>query len=454
MTNGHSGVQPRAIIVGGGFAGLHAVKALKNAPVEVLLIDQNNYHTFQPLLYQVATAGLDAGEIAHQLRGVFHQKNFYFRQGTVRHVRLADKVVVLANEDELPYDYLILAAGAVYNDFGIPGVREHSFFLKSLTEAVNIRSHVLRQFERVSADPSLVEEGALNFVLVGGGPTGVEMAGALSELLGQVLPKDYPHLDFKQVKIILLEMTDSLLNTYHRKSRRYAERVLKHRGVDVRLGEAVSAVGPGHVELKNGEVISTQTLIWAAGVRASPLADELGLKLTGGYRVEVNRDLSVPEHPEIFVVGDMAGASDGQGNLYPQVAPVAIQQGKHAGHQVARLAQGQQSEPFHYFDKGSMAIIGRNAGVAELSKAFLGLRFRGFPGWLSWLGIHLIYLVGYQNKFITLSNWAYNYLTFDRHARLITDFAPSPAEVAGRTGKLVSQEHLRERYTEAEPVDV
>ena len=431
--------KPRVLVIGAGFVGLYATKALKNAPVEVLMIDQNNYHTFQPLLYQVATAGLEVGDVAQQVRDVFRkQDNFKFRQGTVVGVDWDDQTVALADGERIHYDYLILGVGAVYNDFGVPGVVEHSFMLKSLTEAANIRGHILAQFERASAHPELIEKGILNFVIVGAGPTGVELAGALVELFDHALKNDYPDLDLSKARVIVLEMTDKVLNAYSERSRTYTEKVLRRRGVHVRLNTTVAEVRAHEVELKSGETIPTETLLWAAGIRASPLVERLGLDLDKGYRVAVNEDLSVPSQPNVFVAGDMSGAKDERGKLYPQVAQVAIQGGKHAAKQILADLSHTKREPFRYFDKGIMAIIGRDAGVAELSPKLLGFKLRGFLGWLGWLFIHLIYLPGHQNRFNAFANWAYNYFTFDRHARLITFMRPSPAEIADHTGELVA----------------
>jgi NADH dehydrogenase len=445
------------VIIGGGFAGLNAAKQLRRAPVEVMLIDQNNYHTFQPLLYQVATAGLETGDIAHQIRDIFRrQQNFHFRLATVTGVDWEASAVILNGDDALHFDYLIIAAGAVYNDFGIPGVKEHGFLLKSLTEAANLRAHILQQFEYASAEPSRIDQGILNFVIVGAGPTGVEMAGALVELFDRPLRSDYPELDLARAKVILIEMADAVLAPYGEASRRYAEAVLRERGVEIHLGESVTEVTAEQVTLKSGETIPTHTLIWAAGIRGHPLADVLGLELSRGYRVKVNADLTVPYHPQVFVVGDLAGLEDAKGRLYPQVATVAIQQGKHVGKQIVRLLQGKTTKPFRYFDKGSMAIIGRNAGIAELSKNLGGFRFEGLYGWLAWLFIHLIYLPGHQNRFNALANWAYNYFTYDRHKRLITFLRPSPAEVANRSGRLISPETAapsRRQADQAEPAE-
>ena len=444
--------RPRVVIIGAGFVGLYAAKALRKAPVDVILVDQNNYHTFQPLIYQVATAGLEPQEVAHGVRAIFQQQhNFTFRQATVSGIDWDSKALELAGGDTLAFDYLIVGAGAVYNDFGIPGVKEHAFYVKSLTEAVNIRSHILRQFERAAADPALIDEGVLNIVIVGGGPTGVEMAGALVELFDRVLPKDYPDLDVSRAKVILVEMLDFLLPPYGDKSRAYTEAVLRERGVDVRLGTALAEVRDHEVELKSGEVIPTETLVWAAGIRGHPLVDALGVELEKGYRLKVEPDLSLPGHPYAFAAGDIAGSKDEDGNLHPQVAQVAIQGGKFVAKTIAAEVAGKhERETFSYFDKGIMAIIGRNAGVAELSKVFLGLNFRGLLGWLAWLFVHLVYLPGYRNRLNAFSDWAYNYFTFDRRARLITEMTPSPADVTNHTDDTTSEKQLARKNRQAQ----
>lgn len=422
----HSTGRPKVIIVGAGFVGLNAGKALKNTPVDVLMIDQNNYHTFQPLLYQVATAGLEPTDIAYQARGVFrHQKNFRFMQGKVTGVDWENQDVLLESGAAIHYDYLILGAGAIYTDFGTPGVKEHGFLLKTLEQANNLRSHILQQFELASIHPELIDEGILNFVIVGGGPTGVEMAGAMVELFDNVLPGDYPEIDMSKAKVILLESSDEILTPYTPRTRIYTLEVLRKRGVDMQLNSRVSAVDAHSVMLKDGRTIPTRTLIWAAGVRACPLVDVLGLELDKGFRVKVNEDLTVPGKvntegkPNVFVAGDMSGAKNAEGVFYPQVATVAIQQGKYVGKTITALVAGQSTKPFSYFDKGIMAIIGRNSGIAELSPKLGGFKMRGFLGWLGWLFIHLLYLPGHQNRFNAFTNWMYNYFTYDRHVRLI-----------------------------------
>ncbi len=436
--------KPRVVIVGAGFAGLNAAKALKHAPVEVLLIDANNFHTFQPLLYQVATAALDAADIAHQVRHIFrHQRNLRFRMGRVEDVDHDAKELTLESGERVPYDYLILAAGAVYNDFGVAGVKENAFVLKDVDVALKLRGHVLSRFERAAVDRSEVDRGALTFVIVGAGPTGVEMAGALVELFQRVLPPEYPELDLRMARVVLVEMGDEVLPTFGPASRRYAERVLRRRGVDVRLQSAVVKATAAGITLKSGEFIPSQTIIWAAGVRGHPLGQELDVELERGFRVPVEPDLSLTGHPDVFVVGDLAGSKDEDGRPYPQVAQVAIQSGKRAARNVVMRLQGRKAEPFRYTDLGNMAIIGRSAGIAELSRRLGGIRMRGFLGWLGWLFLHLIYLPGFRNRLSALVSWAYNFVTYDRHARLILTFTEGRgfgARATDETGRPANRE--------------
>lgn len=410
----------RVVIVGAGFAGLYAAKKLKSANVDVLLIDKNNYHTFQPLLYQVATSALNPDEIAHSVRATFrNQKNFDFLQGTVKSVDWTTKEVILTDNEAVDFDYLILATGAIYNDFGVEGIQDNAFFLKSLGDAINLRSHILECFEKANKNPEKIENGLLNIVIVGGGPTGVEMAGALSELYTNVLRKDFPKLDFTKANIILVEQADTLLGQYSEGSGKYAEENLVEMGADIRLGESVTSATTDSVTLASGEVIPCHTLVWAAGVRAHPLAEALNIELTRGYRIAVDADLSIPTKKHAFVAGDLAGATDSEGNLLPQLCPVAIQQGSHVAKQIIADLNGRARKDFKYFDKGTMAIVGRNAGIAEMSPQLSGLKLRGFIGWLAWLFLHIVYLIGFQNRFLVLSNWFYSYISRDRHARLI-----------------------------------
>jgi NADH dehydrogenase len=408
----------RVVVIGGGFGGMTAAKELAHDPVDVTLIDRNNFHTFQPLLYQVATAGLNAADVAYPIRGIFQdQRNFAFRQGEVTAVDWDRHELSLDDGATVGFDRLIVAAGASTNTFGVPGADTDGFPLYGLRDAIRLRNHVLTQFERADADPSLIDDGALSFVVVGGGATGVEVAGALVELFAQVLRKDFQHLDVHRARVYLLEMRDELLAPFSRTSQRHARQTLERRGVDVRTGATVERITPTRVHLGGGEVIEAHTLIWAAGVRANPLADVLGVETDRGGRIVVGPDLRIAGRPEAFAVGDIALVPGRKGPM-PQVAQVAIQSGRHAAREIRRQRLGLPSRRFHYIDKGTMATIGRRAAVAELP---FGIHLQGTIGWFAWLGLHLIYLVGVRNRVSVLTNWAWNYLTWDRGPRLILE---------------------------------
>jgi NADH dehydrogenase len=420
-------VRPSVVIAGVGHAGLEAAKALKRAPVDVVLVDRHNYHKFQPLLYQVATAGLQPGDITQPARHVFRgQRNLAFRLAAVTGVDFDGRLVHVDEGPPLPYDFLILGVGASTAYYGVEGAEAHGFPLKNVADAVNLRSHVLFQFEAASRDPALVGEGALTFVIVGGGPTGVEMAGALRELFDRVLRKDFPALDVRRARVVLVEAGGALLASYRPKLRDYTWRQLEKRGAEVRLNESVVEVTPEAVRLASGEAIPTRTLVWAAGVRANPLADRLGLEQARGGRLVVDATLRVPGRPEVFVAGDLAGSADPEGVLYPQVAQVAIQQGIHAAREIERALRGETSQPFRYRDKGQMATIGRNAAVLELPN---GWTATGLVAWLGWVAIHIVNLAGFRNQLSVFFNWVYSYFTYDRGPRLISPAWPETDEV-------------------------
>ena len=408
------------VIIGAGFGGLSAAKALRDAPVDVLLVDANNFHTFSPLLYQVATAGLDADDVAFPARGILHHhRNADFRMGRVVGIDVAERSVTLADGVRISYDHLVVAAGAVTAHYGIPGVEEHALGLKTLSDAVALRSHILRWFEEASAHPELIDDGALTVVIAGGGATGVELAGGLSELFTHVLAKDFPNLDVRRARVVLVEMADRLLGTFAPKLSSRAYRTLTRRGVEVALAVGVDKAAADAVYLSDGRRIPTKTLVWTAGVRASPLLSLLAVELDRAGRVIVNPDLTVPGHPELLVIGDAAAYASGEGTL-PGVAQVAIQGGRHAGRTIRAQLDGQSTEPFRYLDKGTMATIGRHDAVAELPG---GLRLAGPVGWLAWLGLHLLYLIGFRNRANVVVNWAWNYLTYDRGSRIIGEAA-------------------------------
>ncbi len=412
----------RVVIVGAGFGGLAAARALADTPVDVLVLDARNHHTFQPLLYQVATAGLDADDVCYAVRGVFHrQRNARARLGRVTGLDRSRQRVLLSDGTEVGYDSLVLAVGAVTADFGVPGVTEHAFGLKSAADAIELRSHILRTFEAAEADAgngSGEPTGALTMVVAGGGPTGVEMAGGLAELCDRVLRRDFPGLDIDRARVILVEATDHLLGGFSPRLSDKARRALEKLGVEVRLGTTVAEVEPDRVTLGDGTTIAARTMVWAAGVRAHPLGEALGFATERG-RIVVDDRLRVPGHPEIFAIGDLAASPAPDGPL-PQVAPVAVQGGRHAAAVIAAGLRGEEYGPFVYRDKGSMATVGRHAAIAQLPN---GTTLSGIIGWVAWLVLHLVMLIGYRNRANVLVNWAWNYLTYDRGSRLLLDEA-------------------------------
>ncbi|MBA2283521.1 MAG: NAD(P)/FAD-dependent oxidoreductase [Acidimicrobiia bacterium] len=420
--------RPRVVVVGAGFGGLCVARHLAGKPVDVTVVDRNNFHQFLPLLYQVATCGLNAADVAYPVRGIVRDHaNVRFRHGTVTAVDWERRVVAV-EDGELAFDHLVVAAGATADFFGIDGAAEHSLPLYTLQDAVALRNHVLGRFEAADADPALVEDGALTFVVAGGGATGVEVAGALVELFDVVLRRDFPDLEVERARVVLVEMGDDLLPPFTGPSRTVARSTLEDRGVEVRTGQAVVAVEPTRVRLRSGEAIAAHTLVWGAGVRAGTLADVLaasGVPVGRGGRIAVEPSLRIPGHPEAFAIGDIAATADGRGGFLPGVAQVAMQGGKHVAGEILGAIEGRPPRSFRYHDKGSMATIGRRAAVAEVPLPFRRtLRLRGTLGWLAWLGLHLLYLIGFRNRLSVLLNWAWNYATWDRGPRLIFGSRP------------------------------
>lgn len=409
-------VQPRVVIVGAGFGGLWAAKALAGAPVDVLLVDRNNYHTFLPLLYQVAAAELEPEQIAYPVRGVVRRHpNVRFFMAEVHGVDLEGREV-LTGSGSLPYDYLILAAGSVTNFFGLESVERCGRGMKDLQEAVGLRSEILSRFEEAAKEPDAARRRALlTFVIVGGGATGVEFAGTLAELIWHVLRRDYPEIDMREARVLLVEATGALLPGLPPELGEYARRALEAMGVEVMLNTAVVGATPAEVQIQGGEPIPAFTLVWTAGVRASELADKLGAPQGRGARVVVEPTLQLPGHPEVYVVGDMAYVEREDGSPVPQVAPAAIQEGAFAARNILRQIAGEEPLPFVYKDPGTMVTLGRNKGVARL----WGRSVRGFLAWAAWLAVHLVKLIGFRNRLVVLTNWAWNYFFLDRAVRLI-----------------------------------
>ena len=408
---------PRAhlIIVGAGFGGLATARALRKADVRVTVVDQHNYHTFLPLLYQVATAGLEPQDIAHPVRAILRRyPNASFRLGEVVGANLEQAVLELATGEQLAYDFLVLASGSETETFELPGASEHAFGLHSVDDARAFRNRVLRVLERADWEEDPVErERLLTFVVVGGGPTGVEIAGALAELRRHVVPRDYPRIDSQDVRVVLLEGSDSLLGGMPESLREKALHSARGLGIDVRLNAMVERIAPDRVELRDSAAIPTRSVLWAAGVRGVSLSEGLGLAHGRSGRIRVGPTLQPAEHPRVFVIGDLAlveGAED-----LPQTAPVANQQGRLAAQNILRILAAKEPLAFRYRNAGQLATIGRSRAVAEI----FGFRFSGFLAWWVWLLAHLIFLVGFRNRAVVLVNWAYSYFTYDRGVRSI-----------------------------------
>lgn len=409
-------MKKRVVIVGMGFGGIRAARVLAGSGHEIVLMDRNNYHLFQPLLYQVATAGLEQESIAHSVRAMArHWRGTRFHLAEVTGVDLEAREVLTGN-GAIHYDYLVIGAGSCTNFFGLESVEHNSFDLKELADGEILRNHILTAFEQAVNEPDPARKRALmTFVIVGGGPTGVEFAGALIELIQFVLAKDYPELSIHAARVVLVEATDRLLASMPEELRTYTLRKLRSMSVEVLLHARVVDAGPERVVLHDGAVIPAHTLFWSAGVKAAPLAATLGIPPKAGGRIPVEADLTLPGRPEVFVIGDMAYLEQ-DGAALPMTAPVAMQMGIHVGKAILAREAGTILSPFRYRDKGSMATIGRNAAVASA----LGLNFRGYLAWLVWLLLHLYYLIGFRNRIVVMLNWVWYYWFHERQVRLIT----------------------------------
>jgi NADH dehydrogenase len=408
---------PRVVIVGGGFGGLSAAKSLRHEPVDVTVIDRRNHHLFSPLLYQVASAALSPGEIASPIRWILRrQRNVEVLLADVERIDPDAKIAHLAGGGQIAYDYIIVAAGATHAYFGHDEWQPWAPGLKSLEDALEIRRRVLLAFEHAEAETDSAKRAALlTFVIVGGGPTGVELAGALAEIARHSLARDFRHFDPRSARVVLLEAGPAVLPAFPEALREAARRDLVRIGVEVQTSTPVTRITAGCVEA-GGRAIESGTILWAAGVAASPLGRSLGAPVDRVGRVLVNRDLTIPGHPDLFVIGDLASLSGADGRPLPGVAQVAIQMGVHASRNIVRAIQRQPLQPFTYHNLGNLATIGRASAVADLP----WIQLSGFVGWLAWLFIHLIKLIGFRNRVVVMVQWIWAYITYQRAIRLIT----------------------------------
>jgi NADH:quinone reductase (non-electrogenic) len=407
------------VIVGGGFGGLACARKLAGEPVEVTLVDSHDYHLFTPLLYQVAVALLHPGDIAYPFRSVLRgAKNVRFRQAAVAAVDLERRLLRTSAGRELPYDYLILATGSTSDYFGNAALAETTLGMKTLAQAQRLRNHVLACLEHAAQATDETERRSyLTFVVVGGGPTGVEYAGALGELR-KLVGREYPEFPSSQVRIVVVEGADRLLPAFPEKLGRYAEKILARRGVEAMTGLLITAAGPGSVALSNGEEIAARTVVWSAGVRAANLPGTDAIEHGRADRLQVDDRLHPAGHPEVFAIGDLASLATGE---LPMLSAPAMQQGRYAARSIAADVRGKPAlPPFRYRDKGTMAVIGRNAAVADL----FGLRLTGFLGWIAWLAVHLYYVVGFRNRAAVFFHWGWDYIRRDRPTRMITTVEP------------------------------
>lgn len=443
-----SGNLPRVVIIGGGFGGLNAAQQLAKAPVSVTVLDRKNYHTFQPLLYQVATAGLSPGEIAAPIRGVLKENGrMHVLMGDVVGFDLERRSVKLREGSDIPYDYLVVAAGATHSYFGHDEWETLAPGLKSVEDATEIRRRVLLAFELAERRAAITGKAEpVHFVVVGGGPTGVELAGALAEIARNTIADDFDWINPRDTRILLIEGGPRVLPAYPEDLSRSADHQLKKLGVEVMTSSIVTSIEAGLVRVGEQVFPSTVTL-WAAGVAASPLGKALGVATDRAGRVMVNRDLSVPGHPEVFVIGDLANLTDQKTSKpLPGVAPVAIQQGRYVARTIERDLRHEKREDFRYHDKGILATIGRASAVADLGER---LHFSGFVAWVLWLTVHLMFLVGFRNRLLVFIEWAWSYVTYQRSARLITGSNQLPGwprqqQLHETTEPSVEQEHQRE----------
>jgi NADH:ubiquinone reductase (H+-translocating) len=412
-----SASRPRVLVLGGGFAGVGAAQKLKDAAADVLLVDRHDYHTFQPLLYQLATGLLENAAVGHSLRDLVERHdNSSVHQATVTGVDLAAREVQFDELAPLTYDYLVFGLGAEVNFFGTEGASEQAFPMYTLPHAVHLKDHLLERWEAADRDPSIVEDGALNIVIVGGGPTGVETAGAVAELYRADFARDYPNLPQDQARVTLVEAGPELFSMFKPKLREYAAKALDERTVEVMTGAMVASVSPTRVALKSGTELKTHTLVWGAGLQGNRLVQTLGLELQRGNRIAVGPDLVLPDHPEVYVLGDAAAITDAKTQqVLPQLGSVALQSGEHAGEMIARRIAGKKTKPFEYHDKGTMATIGRGAAVVQMLG---GRTMTGKKAQAAWGAVHLALLPTNEDRAKAVVSWAGSAFTHQRVGRI------------------------------------
>jgi NADH:ubiquinone reductase (H+-translocating) len=428
-------MRPRVLIVGGGMGGIAAARALARAPVEVTLVDGRNYYLFQPLLYEVAGAIVSIEDVTHTIRGLLRgQRNAHFRLASAVGVDLERHELSLEDGGRIPYDFLILATGLRADVERVPGANANAFPLKTVEDALGIRNHLIRRLETVAAHPELVSAGALDIVVVGGGTTGVEVVAALSEIYNHALRQEFPELDFAHAKITLLEAGETLLPAFHPDLRRWVQRVLAENGAEVRLRSPVAEIGPASVTLADGEEIPAGMVVVATGVRGTPLADALGIAQAPAGRVLVEPNLSIPGHPEVFAVGDMAALPTANDGLHPALAQFAMQGGRHAAREIRRRLEGKPPRRFRYWDKGMTSMVGYNAAILQSGR----IRIRGGLAFFLWGALHGYYLPGFRNRLSLRVTWIWTWLTRRRAALLLIDETPTPAERLERNASVLS----------------